>query len=144
MQTDQEEGPLCGRARILTSCIMRITKARVSRSQIGLRRFLSKRDELAGMELEEGKDRPPEKTGASIREDNQAKYESGRSPWIISTGVLPHHVAYGSRTTRLRAVIGVTSVLSVLLLASPVPFTYLSRQLCSAEFSFGGAPVWSF
>ena len=73
-----------------------------------------------------------------------AWHTSGRSPWIISTGVLPHHVAYGSRTTRLRAVIGVTSVLSVLLLASPVPFTYLSRQLCSAEFSFGGAPVWSF
>ena len=70
-------------------------------------------------------------------------HESGRSPWIISTGVLPHHVAYGSRTTRLRAVIGVISVLSVLLLASPVPFTYLSRQLCSAEFSFRGAPVCS-
>ena len=58
-------------------------------------------------------------------------------------GLLPHHVAYGSRTTRLRAVIGVISVLSVLLLASPVPFTYLSRQLCSAEFSFRGAPVCS-
>ena len=70
-------------------------------------------------------------------------HESGRSPWIISTGVLPHHVAYGSRTTRLRAVIGVSSVLSVLLFAYPVPFTYLSRPLCSAEFSFRGAPVWS-
>ena len=35
------------------------------------------------------------------------------------------HVAYGSGTTLLRAVIGVSSVLYVLLFASLVPYTYL-------------------
>ena len=67
----------------------------------------------------------------------------GGALWIISTGVSPHHVAYGSRTTRLRAVIGVSSVLSVLLFAYPVPFTYLSRPLVPQSFSFRGAPVCS-
>ena len=68
------------------------------------------------------------KTGGFL---NFAKQNANESP-------AGHHVVADCTGSRR---LFYSKILSALLFASPVPFTYLSRPLCSAEFSFRGAPV---